>query len=101
MDGNINMMHVIENFSVYLIVILAVSVIIFLICREIICWYFKINQRVSQQTLIIDLLKDIKTSLNQSNKQVGSQSPQAKSCKGCGATIKEGSAFCEQCGAKL
>jgi hypothetical protein len=63
----------IGNFIVYLIIILAVLVIFFLICREIVCWYFKINERISQQSLIIDLLKDIKTSCSQFNKQVATQ----------------------------
>lgn len=99
MHGNLE--NMLGNYAAYLIVIFAVSVIIFLICREIACWYFKINQRISQQSMIIDLLKEIKTSLNHSNKQVRSQVPQAKSCTECGAAIKEGSGFCEQCGVKL
>jgi len=61
------------HIMVYLIIIVAVLVILFLIFREVMCWYFKINQRISQQSLIIDLLKDIKTSFNQFNKQIGTQ----------------------------
>jgi hypothetical protein len=44
---------------------------------------------------------EIKTSLNQSDKQLRSQVSQTKSCTGCGAAVKEGSAFCEQCDVKL
>jgi len=39
---------------------LIISVIIFLILREFWCWYFKINQRITNQTQTIKLLKDIK-----------------------------------------
>lgn len=32
------------------------AIIVFLICREIVCWYFKMNE-------VVSLLNDIKTSL--------------------------------------
>ena len=40
---------------------IAISVGVFLLLREVFCWYFKINQRVS-------LLADIKDELVQANK---------------------------------
>ena len=29
-----------------LIVVIAIAVLLFFACREIICWYFKINERI-------------------------------------------------------
>jgi hypothetical protein len=40
-----------------ILVTLLIIVVIFLICREIICWYWKINQSISLLTEIRDLLK--------------------------------------------
>jgi hypothetical protein len=65
-------------------VILAVMIIIFLVCREITCWYFKINERISQQASIIKLLEDI----NQGNKSDSKSNTDIKSennmrCAGC------------------
>ncbi len=37
-------------------VIAFICLVIFLICREIVCWYFKMNE-------VVSLLKDIKASL--------------------------------------
>jgi hypothetical protein len=45
-----------ENTLVGLLVILAISIVLFLICREIICWYWKINQSIALLTEIRDLL---------------------------------------------
>lgn len=39
---------------VRLLIALAVIVIISLICREIVCWYWKINERINQQNEIIE-----------------------------------------------
>ena len=38
---------------------LAVCIILFLLCREILCWYWKINKMVSNQEEIIRLLRKI------------------------------------------
>lgn len=46
-----------ELFS--LVIILITTIIIFLLCREIICWYWKINKFISNQEEIIRLLKKI------------------------------------------
>lgn len=42
-------------FVLYIVLIVAV----FLICREIVCWYWKINKSISNQEEIIRLLKKI------------------------------------------
>jgi len=36
---------------------IAVALVVFLICREIVCWYFKYNAMVALLTEIRDLLK--------------------------------------------
>ncbi len=46
---------------VEVLISLVISIIIFLVCREIFCWYWKINQRV-------ELLKAIKSLLEQQAK---------------------------------
>ena len=93
MNGNLE--NMLGNYAAYLIVIFAVSVIIFLICREIVCWYFKINQRISQQSMIIDLLKEIKTSLNHSDKQIETHITDTSSYELIEG--KTGDAFCAGC----
>ena len=40
-----------------LFVVFAILVAIFLICREIVCWYWKINAQVALLTEIRDLLR--------------------------------------------
>jgi hypothetical protein len=42
-----------------LLTLLVITVFIFLIGREFICWYFKINKFVSNQEEIISALKKI------------------------------------------
>lgn len=41
------------------LMVLLICVIIFIVCRELICWYYKINKMVSNQEEIIRLLKKI------------------------------------------
>lgn len=43
-----------------LIVVLIVSVAIFLVCREIVCWYFKINELNSKLDTTNKTLADIR-----------------------------------------
>jgi hypothetical protein len=46
------------------IIFIGVTILIFLLCREIICWYFKINERIRleerQVNLLILLIKEIR-----------------------------------------
>lgn len=46
------------NWGVLLIVIV-ISIVLFLAMREVICWYFKINQRITNQGKIISLLNQL------------------------------------------
>lgn len=41
-----------------LITILAITLIVFIVCRELTCWYFKINKTVELLEEIRDSLKD-------------------------------------------
>ena len=46
------------------LMVLLICVIIFIVCRELFCWYYRINKMVSNQEEIIRLLKKI---ANESN----------------------------------
>lgn len=48
-----------SDFIWNLFIIVFVLVVVFLVCREIVCWYYKINKMVSNQEEIIRLLKKI------------------------------------------
>lgn len=41
------------------LMVLLICAIIFIVCRELLCWYYKINKMVSNQEEIIRLLKKI------------------------------------------
>ena len=43
----------------YVIIWFVVVVLLFLLCRELICWYYKINERITLQTETNELLKKI------------------------------------------
>lgn len=43
----------------YLLFVLLICVLIFIVCRELLCWYWKINKMVSNQEEIIRLLRKI------------------------------------------
>ena len=43
----------------FIIIWIVVIILLFLLCREIICWYYKINERITLQTETNELLKQI------------------------------------------
>ncbi|WP_300697498.1 hypothetical protein [uncultured Bacteroides sp.] len=43
----------------YLLFTLLIGVLIFIVCRELLCWYWKINKMIANQDEIIRLLKKI------------------------------------------
>ena len=43
----------------FIIIWIVVVILLFLLCREIICWYYKINERITLQTETNELLKQI------------------------------------------
>lgn len=48
------------NFLVWIFILLII-VLVFLICREIVCWYWKINQSIELQKKILEKLDKIDT----------------------------------------
>ena len=83
---------------------LLILLAIFMVCREIVCWYWKLND-------VVTLLKDIKKSLNNIESEFINKPPDRyelkkevqpilKKCK-CGALNPEGEAFCPGCGVLL
>lgn len=50
------------------LLVLLICVIIFIVCRELICWYYKINKMVSNQDEIIRILKKIAGEDNSNSK---------------------------------
>lgn len=45
------------NLNSFILIYLVISIIVFLVCREIACWYFKINKTITLLEEIRDLLK--------------------------------------------
>jgi uncharacterized membrane protein len=63
-----------------IIILIAVSIVLFLVLREFFCWYFKINEHLKKQDEIIELLKTVNKTeekarmpLNSAEKQVYSE----------------------------
>lgn len=58
-------------------VYLIVGIVVFLICREIVCWYWKMSD-------VVSLLRDIKQSLNEIKSELnsGPSNQQQKSHEG-------------------
>lgn len=47
-----------EQFGL-LCLFLGVAIIIFIVCRELLCWYWKINQHINNQAKQIELLENV------------------------------------------
>jgi hypothetical protein len=93
-----------------LLIALIIAIVVFLICREIVCWYWKINIRVKLMEDTVAKLKSISKKLNKISEKldgtevVDEESPSVDAeidCPNCQKTIPSGSAFCEYCGQKL
>lgn len=52
-----------------LIISIIITIVIFLVCRELVCWYWKQNEQVVLLKEIRDLLKQIAKSLPKSDKK--------------------------------
>ena len=50
-----------------LLMILSITLFLFLICREVVCWYFKINVRVELQKETNNLLKQLVNGTKKNN----------------------------------
>lgn len=77
-----------EITSAILILLIAFGllIVLFLICREIVCWYYKINLRVKLQTESFQQLKLITEKLTA-----------RKTCKYCGLVNESNTHFCPGC----
>lgn len=86
-----------------IIVAFIVSIIIFLICRELNCWYWKINAHLklmedinSKLAAISERLSRPSSTANEGLKETGEIS-----CPQCKQNTAASGAFCENCGYKL
>ena len=73
-------------------------IVVFLICRELICWYYKINE-------IVALMKEQNNLLKQqmgltSNSTANTSSVDDWVCKKCFNANKKDALFCINCGEK-
>lgn len=60
-----------DNLTLFLTII-SVVLLIFALIREVICWYFKINQHLENQQKIISELKNLNSiELNKNNDSKG------------------------------
>lgn len=52
-------MVTLSTFIIYLLITLAIVLVLFLLLRELNCWYWKINERINLQKEILSYLKKI------------------------------------------
>ena len=97
-----------------LLIALLILLVIFFVCREIFCWYWKINASLGLLEEIRDLLatRTVNASpivpspaaepLSQDLRPQPPPPPPAPAgCAECGAINVVGAKFCEQCGSSL
>ena len=91
-----------ETILGYAFVFLVVLIVVFLILREVMCWYFKINERLG-------ILMEIRDLLSREGRvnapQAGAERAASGSvvCPSCHREYDAGmrGRYCEQCGAQL
>lgn len=65
-----------ESFYSYLIISIVVLILLFLVFREVVCWYYKINESISLQIKTNDLLETLfKNDLNQNKQDIERLNP--------------------------
>ena len=91
-------MQDVTNIIGIFIVVFAILFGIFMLLREVMCWYWKINQVVALLTSI-----DNKLSNNSNISSVAVGSGYSKKCPKCGKgyTSDFTGEFCEECGTQL
>jgi len=91
-----------------LFLIVLISIVVFLICREVLCWYWKINEQLSCLMGIRETLEEIQQQLARTpgvgTAPAGDQATVATpvvrlACKRCERPVEHGARFCEYCGA--
>ena len=50
---------------IVIIFVFAIFVALFYFLREVVLWYYKVNERISNQEIIIKILRDINNKLEQ------------------------------------
>ena len=54
-----------------IIVLITISILVFIVCREFVCWYFKINERVELlKSIEYNTRKEVKASKDVSSLEV-------------------------------
>jgi len=84
------------NTGMILLGVLLGIFIVFLICRELMCWYFKINRMVALMEEQNELLRRLAGTCNESRVQEA----RGWVCKKCGKENKQSALFCNSCGEK-
>jgi hypothetical protein len=91
-----------------------ITIVIFLVCRELVCWYWKINQNIALLTEIRELLKNQASAAQTSLQPVVSATAPRQSvvpasvpagpmgtCPNCSATIPISAKDCPKCKASF
>ena len=88
-----------QNAFIYFLVTIVVLVVIFLILREVNCWYWKINERIKLQKRNNDLLELLLVKLNTKDNEVqGNTNFQISHCPECKCEIINLTEVCPHCG---
>ena len=83
---------------------LLVVAVVFLILREVMCWYWKINMSIELLTEIRNLLRNqANRGINQVQQIVNSEDTEKGPifCTNCGAKIQSGTFECVACGTHI
>ncbi|WP_156955662.1 hypothetical protein [Solidesulfovibrio alcoholivorans] len=88
------------------LITLFVALLIFLVCRGIVCWYFKINEHIDDQYQQTQVLKKILSILESQQKERAADKNEAKLgrriyCNACGEDITHMPNVCPNCGKEL
>jgi hypothetical protein len=87
-----------DDSNVKLIIFILASIVIFLICRELNCWYWKINAIVSRLDTIIEGQDHSQLPrLNRKPSRLVKNLEDYRECPECGAVRKFGTTCCWEC----
>ena len=78
-----------------ILILLAVVAVVFLLGREFVCWYWKVNERKELLIEIRDLLK------NNQIQNPRRRSSNKKTCPQCHSVLMSSNGFCNICGADI
>lgn len=94
------------DFAASVFLYLLIAVVIFFICREIFCWYWKINLRIELLKEIRDSLKDKKAiavskSAQDDSLEIDFENLETIKCPKCGIEMHNKMKKCISCGQHL